>query len=49
MVNKVRAALDKAVPGSKVLRTDAVGASVSAELFRNGMLALGVSLLMILV
>ena len=31
------------------MRTDAVGASVSAELFRNGMLALGISLLMILV
>jgi len=49
MVTKVRAALDQAQPGSKVLRTDAVGASVSAELFRNGMLALGISLLMILV
>ena len=36
-------------PGSRVLRTDAVGASVSAELFRNGLLALGISLLMILV
>ena len=32
-----------------MVRTDAVGASVSAELFRNGMLALGISLLMILV
>ena len=31
------------------LRTDAVGASVVAELFRNGLLALGISLLMILV
>jgi preprotein translocase subunit SecD/preprotein translocase subunit SecF len=49
MVNKVRAALDQAQPGSRILRTDAVGASVSAELFRNGMLALGISLLMILV
>jgi preprotein translocase SecF subunit len=49
MVNKVRAALDQAQPGSRVLRTDAVGASVSAELFRNGMLALGISMLMILV
>src|ERR1700761_4906484 len=35
-VSQVREALDKAVPDSKVLRTDAVGASVSAELFRNG-------------
>jgi preprotein translocase SecF subunit len=48
-VAKVRAALDEAQPGSTVLRTDAVGASISAELFRNGMLALGISLLMILV
>ena len=48
-VTRVRTALEKAVPGAKVLRTDAVGASVSAELFRNGLLALGISLLMILV
>jgi preprotein translocase subunit SecD/preprotein translocase subunit SecF len=48
-VTKVRAALDASVPGAKIERTDAVGASVSAELFRNGMLALGISLLMILV
>jgi len=49
MVGKVRAALEQAQPGTKVLRTDEVGASVSAELFRNGLLALGISLLMILV
>jgi preprotein translocase subunit SecD/preprotein translocase subunit SecF len=48
-VTRVGAALEKAVPGAKVMRTDAVGASVSAELFRNGLLALGISLLMILV
>ena len=48
-VTRVRTALDKSVPGTKVLRTDAVGASVSAELFRNGLLALGISLVMILV
>jgi len=48
-VTQVKAALDKAEPGSKLLRTDAVGASVSAELFRNGLLALGISLVMILV
>src|SRR6201989_1848646 len=47
-VGRVRAALEKAVPGIKVLRTDAVGASVSAELFRNGLLALGISLIMIM-
>jgi preprotein translocase subunit SecD/preprotein translocase subunit SecF len=48
-VEKVTAALAHAVPGAKIMRTDAVGASVSAELFRNGLLALGISLLMILV
>ena len=48
-VSHVRQALDNAVPGTRVMRTDAVGASVSAELFRNGLLALGFSLLMILV
>jgi preprotein translocase SecF subunit len=48
-VSRVRDALEKSLPGAKILRTDAVGASVSAELFRNGLLALGISLLMILV
>ena len=48
-VAKVRTALDQASPGAKIEQTDAVGASVSAELFRNGLLALGISLLMILV
>ena len=48
-VSRVRAAMERAEPGTKVMRTDAVGASVSAELFRNGLLALGISLLMILV
>ena len=46
-VTKVRASLAAAAPGTKVLRADAVGASVSAELFRDGLLALGISLLMI--
>lgn len=49
VVNRVRAGLEQVQPGSRVLRTDAVGPSVSAELYRNGMLALGISLLMILV
>ena len=48
-VNRVHAALEAASPGIRIVRTDAVGASVSAELFDNGMLALGISLLMILV
>lgn len=47
-VTRIREALDEAIPGTRVLRTDAVGASVSAELFRDGLLALGISLLMIL-
>ena len=40
-VARVRTALEKGVPGATIQRTDAVGASVSAELFRNGLLALG--------
>lgn len=47
-VTRVRTALEKAIPGARIVRTDAVGASVSAELFRDGLLALGFSLLMIL-
>ncbi len=49
VVGKVRAAVEQAQPGTRVQSTSAVGASVSAELFRDGMLALGISLLMILV
>jgi preprotein translocase SecF subunit len=48
-VDQVRHALAAAAPGTKILSADAVGASVSAELFRNGLLALGLSLAMILV
>ena len=48
-LGRVQAAIEKATPGTRVVRTDAVGASVSAELFRNGLLALAISLLMILV
>jgi len=48
IVNKVRTAAEAAMPGTRILRTDAVGASVSKELFEHGMLALGLSLLMIL-
>ena len=44
----MRQGLEAAAPGTRIVRTDAVGASVSAELFRDGMLALGLSLLMIL-
>ncbi|MBV8912843.1 MAG: protein translocase subunit SecF [Acetobacteraceae bacterium] len=48
-VSRIRSGLEQAEPGTRIVRTDAVGASVSAELFRDGMLALGISLLMILV
>lgn len=44
----VRAALARDVAGSDVRRVEAVGASVSAELFRDGMLALGLSMLAML-
>ena len=47
-LEKVRAALQTKVPGIMILRADAVGASVSKELFRNGLLALFISLAMIL-
>ena len=47
-VARVRDALAANIPGAKIVRTDAVGASVSAELFRDGLLALGISLAMIL-
>lgn len=47
-VSRVRQGLEAAAPGTRIVRTDAVGASVSKELFQNGMLALGISLLMIL-
>ena len=47
-VDTVRAALAAAAPGAVVLRADAVGASVSRELFRDGLLALFLSLAMIL-
>ncbi len=49
MVERVRSALQEAQPGAVVQSTYAVTASVSDELFRNGLLALGISLLMILV
>ncbi|MBO1324047.1 protein translocase subunit SecF [Acetobacter sp. TBRC 12305] len=48
VVDQVRHTVADALPGTTILRADAVGASVSAELFRNGMLALGLSLAMIL-
>ena len=43
-VNRVRAALEEATPGTRVLRTEAVGNRISDELFRGGLIALGISL-----
>jgi preprotein translocase SecF subunit len=47
-VNRVRAALEAAAPGTRVLRVEAVGNRVSGELFRGGMIALGISLIAML-
>ncbi len=48
-VNAVRAALEQASPGLRVLRVEAVGNRVSDELFRGGLMALGLSLLAMLI
>ena len=45
---QVRTTLEKTQPGAKIVRTDVVGASVSHELFTNGILALAISLGMIM-
>ena len=42
-VNAVRGALEQAAPGTRMLRVEAVGNRVSDELFRGGMIALGLS------
>ncbi len=42
-VATVRAALEQAAPGTRVVRVEAVGNRVSAELFLGGMIALGLS------
>lgn len=47
--DRVRATLAQEVPGTQVRRVEAVGASVSGELFANGMLALGLAMLAMLV
>jgi preprotein translocase subunit SecF len=48
-VERVRAALQQGVSGLQVRRVEAVGASVSAELFQAGMIALGLSLFAMLI
>lgn len=44
----VRAALEQGAPGLRVLRVEAVGNRISAELFQGGMIALGLSFLAML-
>ncbi len=48
-VEKVKGALAKDFTGTQVRRVEAVGASVSTELFTNGMLALSLAILAMLV
>jgi preprotein translocase subunit SecF len=48
-VTIVRATLEKEFPGSVLRRTEAVGATVSAELFRNGMIAMALAIVTMLV
>jgi SecD/SecF fusion protein len=48
-VSAVRAALEEASPGARMLRVEAVGSRVSDELFQGGMIALGISFLMMLI
>jgi preprotein translocase SecF subunit len=48
-INEAVGALNKAAPGAKILSTQAIGASVSHDLFTQGLEALGLSFVMILV
>jgi SecD/SecF fusion protein len=47
-VAAARAALEQAVPGTRILRVEAVGARISEELFQGGLIALGLSFLAML-
>jgi preprotein translocase subunit SecF len=47
--NQVREALVTAYPGTQIRRVDAVGATVSSELFRSGMMAMGFALIAMLI
>jgi SecD/SecF fusion protein len=49
IVNAVRGALEAVLPGIRVLRVEAVGNRVSDELFIGGLLALGLSLVAMLI
>jgi preprotein translocase subunit SecD/preprotein translocase subunit SecF len=48
-IGEVQTALNKAAPGSTIQSTQAVGASVSSQLFTQGLEALGLSFVMILI
>jgi len=48
-VNAVRGSLESVAPGTRILRVEAVGNRVSDELFLGGLIALGISLLAMLV
>jgi preprotein translocase subunit SecF len=47
--DKVRASLQQAYPGTEIRRVEAVGASVSEGLFRDGMLAMGLAMVAMLI
>jgi protein-export membrane protein SecD/preprotein translocase SecF subunit len=47
-VAAVRGALEQVAPGTRILRTEAVGNRISAELFQGGLIALGISFLAML-
>ena len=49
VVSAVRAALEAAAPGIRIMRVEAVGNRISDELFRGGLMALGLSLLAMLI
>jgi preprotein translocase subunit SecF len=48
-VEKVRMAFSEKFPGSEIRRVEAVGATVSTELFRDGMTAMGLALVAMLI
>jgi preprotein translocase subunit SecF len=47
-VERLRGALTASIAGTEIRRVEAVGATVSGELFRDGMIALGLSMLAML-
>lgn len=47
--DKVRGALQQSYPGTEIRRVEAVGASVSEGLFRDGMLAMGLAMVAMLI